>query len=228
MITGILTEIVVWSIIFNTFESGTKIFNVFLTRYEFNNNLNVSDKASYREQIVLDQVARGNEAAFHRLYEAHHQRIYSFAFFLTRSEVLAEEVTQEIFIKIWTHREELSEIRQFDAWLTTLIRNQCYTFLNRLAKERLILQEINRQESEGSNCTEEKVLYNEYNRLLQQVLGQLPEQQRKVFTLSRQEGMKHEEIARQMGLSINTIKSHMKAALRSIRLFLDSRALSLF
>jgi len=187
----------------------------------------VSGKPSYKEQIVLELVARGIEAAFHRLYEAHHQRIYSFAFFLTRSELLAEEVTQEIFIKIWTHRSELLEIRQFDAWLKTLVRNQCYTFLNRLAKERLILQEINRQESEGSNYTEEEVMYSEYNRLLQQVICQLPEQQKKVFILSRQEGMKQEEIARQMGLSINTIKSHMKAALRSIRLFLDSRAISL-
>jgi len=186
----------------------------------------VSGKPSYKEQIVLELVARGNEAAFRRLYEAHNQRIYSFAFFLTRSDVLAEEVTQEIFIKIWTHRSELSEIRQFDAWLKTLVRNQCYTFLNRLAKERLILQEIDRQESEVSNYTEEEVMFSEYNRLLQQVISQLPEQQRKVFILSRQEGMKHEEIARQMGLSINTIKSHMKAALRSIRLFLDSRTLS--
>ena len=187
----------------------------------------MDEEISYKEKKLLEQVARGSETAFRLLYDIHHQRIYSFALFLTHSEVLAEEVTQEIFIKIWNHRTELSEIRQFDAWLKTLVRNQCYTFLNRLAKERLILQEINEQNTEGSNFTEENILFSDYSRLLQQLLDRLPEQQRKVFILSRQEGIKHEEIARQMGLSINTIKSHMKAALRNIRHIIGSQALSL-
>jgi RNA polymerase sigma-70 factor (ECF subfamily) len=187
----------------------------------------MDEEISYKEKKLLEQVARGSETAFRLLYDIQHQRIYSFALFLTHSEVLAEEVTQEIFIKIWNHRTELSEIRQFDAWLKTLVRNQCYTFLNRLAKERLILQEINEQNTEGSNFTEENILFSDYSRLLQQLLDRLPEQQRKVFILSRQEGIKHEEIARQMGLSINTIKSHMKAALRNIRQILGTQALSL-
>jgi RNA polymerase sigma-70 factor (ECF subfamily) len=187
----------------------------------------MDEEISYKEKKLLEQVARGSETAFRLLYDIQHQRIYSFALFLTHSEVLAEEVTQEIFIKIWNHRTELSEIRQFDAWLKTLIRNQCYTFLNRLAKERLILQEINEQNTEGSNFTEENILFSDYSRLLQQLLDRLPEQQRKVFILSRQEGIKHEDIARQMGLSINTIKSHMKAALRNIRQILGTQALSL-
>ena len=179
------------------------------------------------EAKVLEEVAQGNEAAFRILYDIHHRRVYSFALFLTHSEVLAEEVTQEIFIKIWNHRAELSKICQFDAWLKTIVRNQCYTFLNRLAKERLILQEINNLGEKASDNTEEKILYNDYNRILQKVLTRLPEQQRKVFMLSRQEGIKHEDIARQMGLSINTIKSHMKAALKNIRLIIGTQTLEL-
>ena len=97
---------------------------------------------SSEEKILLEQVAKGNEFAFRRLYDERHQRVYAFAFFLTRSGVLAEEVTQEIFIKIWIHRAELSEILNFDAWFMTLVRNQSYRFLNRLARERLYLQEM--------------------------------------------------------------------------------------
>lgn len=204
-------------------------------------------KALYDEKKLLENVAIGNETAFRHLYKLHHQRIYSFARFLTHSEVLAEEVTQEIFIKIWEHRAELSEIRQFDAWLKTIVRNQCYTYLNRLAKERMILRELNNtkvsnpeifnpgmsrqnfsnQEFKSSEDTEERVIFNEYYHLLQKALRTLPEQQRKVFILSRQEGIKHEEIARQMGLSINTIKSHMKAALKKMRLIIGAQTLGL-
>ncbi len=184
--------------------------------------MTVDQNASFEEKTLLKKVAKGSEPAFRRLYDIHHQQIYSFALFLTRSEVLSEEVTQEIFIKIWARREELLEIRHFKPWLKTLVRNQAYSFLSRLARERLILREVGQQKKEAANHTEEEVLVREYGRLLKEILGQLPEQQRKVFLLSRQEGMKHEEIARHLGLSINTIKSHMKAALRRIRLFFDS------
>ncbi len=210
-----------------------------------------------KEKRVLEHLAQGSEAAFRLLYDNHHQRVYSFALFLTHSEVLAEEVTQEIFIKIWNHRSELSEIQHFDAWLKTIVRNQCYTYLNRLAKERLVLQELSNQELNGqglsdtglsgtglsgqgmrgsgfnyhnikaSESADERVIFNEYYHLLQQALRSLPEQQRKVFILSRREGIKNEEIARQMGLSINTIKSHMKAALKKMRLIVGSQALGL-
>lgn len=178
--------------------------------------------SSNNEKVILLGVSIGDQSAFHLLYEKYHQRIYSFAFFLTHSEVLAEEVTQEIFIKIWNHRLELLELKVFDAWLKTLIRNQCYTFLNRLAKEKLILQEINKQEPSELNDTEDKITSSEYNTLLNSALNLLPEQQRRVFILSRREGIKDKEIAQIMGLSINTIKCHKKAALRNIRLVLGS------
>jgi len=185
----------------------------------------MSSSGTHDNSKLLSLIASGNEVAFHQLYRLYHQRIYSFAFFLTSSDILAEEVTQEIFIKIWNHRTELSEIKIFDAWLKTLVRNQCYTFLNRLAKERLVFQNINAQGVEVSNSTEEKFISEEYIFLLRQAVSRLPEQQRKVFLFSRIDGMKLDEIAVKMGLSINTVKSHIKAALKNIRLALGSQAL---
>ncbi|MEA5005391.1 MAG: RNA polymerase sigma-70 factor [Rikenellaceae bacterium] len=182
----------------------------------------------YDDNKLLSLVANGNEAAFHQLYRLHHQRIYSFAFFLTSSDLLAEEVTQEIFIKIWNHRAELSEIKVFEAWVKTLVRNQCYTFLNRLAKERLIFQNINNQGIQVSSSTEEKYISEEYITLLRQAVDHLSEQQKKVFLFSRIDGMRLDEIAIKMGLSINTVKSHIKAALKNIRLSLGSQALIIF
>jgi len=184
--------------------------------------------ASTSEKILLEQVSKGNEFAFRRLYDMHHQRVYAFAFFLTRSDWLAEEVTQEIFIKIWMHREELLEILNFEAWFKTLVRNHSYKFLSRLARERLFLQEMAQKDKKNGNFTEDSAVSHEYENLLEEALSQLPPQQRKVFMLSRRNAMKHEDIARQMGLSIYTVKNHMKAALRNIRFFIEEHCDSCF
>jgi RNA polymerase sigma-70 factor (ECF subfamily) len=189
----------------------------------------VKGKVPYDEKYLLGLLARGYEPAFRTLYNNWHHRIYSFAMYLTHSEVLAEEVTQEIFIKIWSRRAELMEIRQFEPWINTIVRNQCYTFLSRLAKERLILEEINREGTQvaiDTNPTEDGLNSKDCGRLLHDIIVQLPEQQRKVFILSRKEGMKNEEIAKEMGLSINTIKSHLKRALKNIRQILGDPAIS--
>jgi RNA polymerase sigma-70 factor (family 1) len=181
----------------------------------------VPTEPSYNEKEILQQIAAGEEPAFAQLYDRYHQKLYSFAFFLTRSAELAEEITQEIFIKIWTHRHELSGINYFNSWLRTLVRNQAYDQLRRLAHERLIFKAIAYGPEPNAPVTETDVADREYNRLLERAIDQLSPQQKIVYRLSRQEGLAQEAIAQSMGLSLNTVKNHMKAALRSIRTYLD-------
>ena len=181
----------------------------------------------YNEKELLTRLAAGEEPAFRQLFGQYKQRIYSFAFFLTRSESLAEEITQEIFIKIWINREKFTEINYFASWLRTLVRNQAYTYLRRIAHEKLILHEISLGMAHDSLSTETDVTDREYGRLLHQAIEQLPPQQKKVYLLSRKDGLKHKAIAAEMDISVNTVKNHLKAALKSIRSFLDSHTDSL-
>jgi len=176
----------------------------------------------YDEKGLLNKMASGTEVCFRQLYDVYHERIYSFAFFLTHSDTLAKDISQEIFIKIWTHRTELANIRNFNAWLKTIIRNHVYTCLKRIATERIILQKISPAINESANSTETEVLQKEYSRLLHEAISHLPPQQKKVYLLSRQHGLKHDEIARNLGLSTYTVKNHMKAALQAIKLFLHN------
>ena len=76
----------------------------------------------YQIQLLLDQIAIGNEDAFRELYQLQHQRIYSFAFYLTNSVRDSEELTQDIFIKIWSNRSLLPTISNFQGWLTVVLR----------------------------------------------------------------------------------------------------------
>lgn len=200
----------------NNYQPAPQIF--FIT---FNHQRYLNIPLPYDELTLLREVAEGNKSAFREIYVHHHQKLYSFAFFITRSANLAEEITQEIFIKIWMHRLELGGIDNFNAWLKTLVRNHAYTCLHRMALEKVILQNIRKTTSGEDNVTDTAILDREYNRLLEKAISNLPLQQKKVFLLSRQEGMKQEAIAQALGLSINTVKNHMKAALRSIRVYLE-------
>lgn len=179
------------------------------------------------EQLILQGVAAGDEHAFRQLFELYRQKVYSFALHLTRSDVMAEEIAQEIFLKIWIHRRQLSDIVYFNAWLKTLVRNLSFTWLRRLALEASLLRDLQVRTAEENLDTENTLRIREYRRLLEKAISELSPRQREVYLLSRQQGLSHAAIADQLGLSVNTVKNHMKEALNNLRRFLESHSLAL-
>ncbi len=173
--------------------------------------------SSGNEKETLVKAAEGNEAAFRILFDKYHQKIYSFAFHLTRSRLLAEEITQEVFLKIWLKRQELAGINFFYSYLKVVCRNVGLNYLDRIAREKVILKYIELNSTEEDHSTPNIILSNEYQRILDNVIDQLPEQQRKVFLLSRQDGLKYEEIAAELHISRHTVNEYMKKALLFIR-----------
>lgn len=143
--------------------------------------------------------------------------------YLTHSEFLAEEITQDVFLKIWMKKEQLAGIEYFNAWLKTVAHNVAVNKLRRIAQEKLILERIAKETEHSSNHTENTVISQEYERILKEAIAQLPPQQQKVYLMSRQQGLKYEEIARELQISIHTVKEHMKKSLKSIRVYLDGR-----
>jgi RNA polymerase sigma-70 factor (ECF subfamily) len=177
----------------------------------------------FNEQYLLKQVSEGDEVAFRQLFDHYSKKIYSLSMYLTRSEFLAEEITQDVFLKIWMRKEQLAGIEYFNAWLKTIAHNVAVNHLKRLAQEKLILERIAKETQHSNNHTENTVISLEYERILKEAIAQLSPQQQKVYLLSRQEGLKYEEIAREMQISIHTVKEYMKKALHSIRVYLNGR-----
>jgi RNA polymerase sigma-70 factor (ECF subfamily) len=176
----------------------------------------------HNEKDLLLRVAEGDEFAFRVLYDHYRQRIYALGLFLTKSESQAQELVQDVFLKIWEKRGQLREIDHFNAWLRTIARNTAINYLRTRAMEKLGLARLPMQES--SSCfTENATADREYSLLLQAAIRQLPLQQQKVYILHRQQGLRHEAIAQQLGISVLTSKKYMKLALRSIRMFLERR-----
>jgi len=183
----------------------------------------LSSQSPYNERELLKLVAASDKNAFTQVYNNYRNKIYSIAFELTESSVVAEEIVQDVFLKIWVKRTTLDEVTHFRAYLFTITRNYVFTALKRIARQETI--EVNAMQDAPLyyHDTENRVLNNEYTRLIQAAIDRLPEQQRQVYNLIKKEGLKREEAAAALRLSPETVKTHLAQAMRSIRTYCLAR-----
>ncbi|MDO6434723.1 RNA polymerase sigma-70 factor [Flavitalea sp. BT771] len=169
------------------------------------------------ETDLLALVAEGDEKAFGILFHHYRPKIYAYAFHLFRNIGLADESVQEVFLKVWLHRNKLPHILKFESWLFIIARNQIFDTLKLLAKEAAARKQMAHLLDPEANLVEDQVLTKENEVRLQNALDHLSPQQKLIFTLSRNEGMKHEEIASQLNISRNTVKTHLVHALKTLK-----------
>lgn len=167
-------------------------------------------------KYLLRRLSESDREAFARLFAVYHPKVNAFAYKLTHSEALAEEIVQDVFMKIWLNRESLAAVEHFQSYLYTIARNHTFNILKRLAREENARAAFGRELSQHHE-SEESSMQEERQQLLNQAVDRLPPQQRLVYSLCHQKGLKYEEAARQLNISRLTVKAHMQQALRSIR-----------
>lgn len=173
------------------------------------------------EKELLSCIAAGDESAFRKIYDSYRPKIYAYALHLTEHESLADDIIQDVFLKVWINRHSLVNITNFNAWLYAIARNHIADAMKAIAKERISHKQWGRIIPMGSNHVEEAMADKENQYLLQQALSKLSPQQRLIYHLTRDAGAKHAEIAGQLNISRNTVKTHLVHALRSIRTYLQ-------
>lgn len=174
------------------------------------------------EKELLKQVAKGDANAFRQLFEQYKDKLYSYAMHYTAREDVSEELVQEVFMKVWLYREKLVEIERFEAWVFTICRNLSFNYLRKIAHEEAMLQRAPGHNNTAPETADSLLLYKEQTVLLQSAIDRLPPQQKLIYTLNREQHLKTEEIAQQLGLAHGTVKSHLALALRSIRTYIQA------
>lgn len=180
-------------------------------------------QASYNEKALLLQVAAGDETAFGTLFHAWRDKLYFFLLRITSSPETAEDVLQDVFVKLWVNRQSLVSIDHFSAYLYRMTQNHAINGMRRMSLETLVLCDLRREAITDGQPADEALLFKQMQEKLKEVINSLPPQQRLVYTLSREKGLKQDEIARQLNISISTVKNHMTQALRTIREHLGSQ-----
>lgn len=174
---------------------------------------------SYNEQELIQRVIGGNERAFAKLFDHYRDKIYSAALKLTHSTVIAEEITEDVFLTIWLRRYSLNEIKSFSAYLFTIATNETYKILKQIAKNYKIVLLAENNEPIALENLEDFLITKEYSSLLQKAIQRLPKQQKQVYQLMKEEQLKRQEVAEILHIQPETVKFHLAQAMKNIRTY---------
>ena len=166
------------------------------------------------ERNLLQQIAQGDETAFSTLFYASLGNLQPFLLKLTRSAADTEEVIQETFMRLWMGRDKLEEVRSIHAWIYTIAANECYKFLKkRSSRENGLSVSGPVDTGRDDSPVLHELHLREVNRLVIEAVGRLPKARRRIYQLSRDEGMKIPEIAAALRISPNTVKNTLVSSL---------------
>jgi len=177
-------------------------------------------KPLYDQRSILDRVALGDEQAFAIFFNHHWPQVYGTGLRLTKSSEKAQDLAQDIFIKLWENRERLTDVKQEDAYVYILSKHVILDFLRKRVFDTENLEILIEYFEDNSINPQEKLEYHELENTLKSAIDQLPGKIKDVFVLSRMEGLTHEQIAQKLAISETSSKTYIVRALRDIRKYM--------
>jgi len=144
------------------------------------------------------------------------RKLYAFALRVLQNSEESEDVVQEIFVKLWRMRGELGTIRNREAFAMTMTKNLC---IDKLKKKRMLSLDEDQMRFEGTSDSNplKEVQLNDAVALVNQIVNDLPDQQRMIIQLRDIEGYSSEEVAEILDISQNTLRVNLSRARQKIR-----------
>lgn len=182
-----------------------------------------TEKAMHPVQIndhslVLD-LQKDSHEAFKEIFHRYQNKLLHFSVAIVKSEGIARDIVQETFIRLWMNRKGLDETLSLSGYLHTISRNLALNHLKSASRNKEFIDELwgYLQKARDRLPVEEELYLKESARIIEEAIDQLPPRRREIFRLSREAGYTHEVIARELGISKNTVKNQMVTAIREIR-----------
>ncbi|SFE50109.1 RNA polymerase sigma-70 factor, ECF subfamily [Chitinophaga sp. CF118] len=173
---------------------------------------------------LIRMLIEGDATAFAELYELYRDKIFSFAFILTKSSSTAEEVVQEVFLKLWDRRDQIDINQSFTAYIRKITYHQVITFFRKAKRDRTLQQQLYDNMTALQQVSPDHLMEKQLQKAYHDAIRQLPPQKQKIYLLSRDEDLSYEEIASKMGISKNTVRNHMAEAISFIRRYVTTHS----
>lgn len=180
-------------------------------------------KPLHNEDYLIKKIVFGDERAFTELFDGYYKKLGQYIFKITDSLEVTEEIVQDVFIKIWLKRAQLAEVKNFSNYLFILSRNQTISFLRKKATDAVKHEEWEKEQSADGYWTDEVNPTEDLRLQIENAVSLLPPQQQKVFMLSRYERLKYDEIALRLNISTGTVKKHLQAAVKSLKIHVNDK-----
>lgn len=168
------------------------------------------------ENLLFDKIKKGDEKAFEILFHKYYGHLCSFAAKIIKDDDSAEEIVQDLFVKIWEKRQQLAIETSVKNYLFRSVKNLCLNFIQH---NKTKIQHAQTVVSENENNFSDDDNYPEIDlaQKIEESINSLPGKRKEIFRLSRQEGLKYHEIAGKLNISIKTVETQMSLAIKSLR-----------
>lgn len=171
---------------------------------------------SKEKELVL-LLKESNEAAFEKLYRLYSKRLLGYLIKLVKSETVASEILQDVFLKIWNKRQCLDSERSFRCYLFRIAENKVYDFFRKAARDSKLQVMLIKHVCNGYSHVEESFCAKENEQILHDIINLLPARRRQIFQLIKIEGLSYDEVSRLLSISTSTISDHVVKATKFIR-----------
>ncbi|MEO5999377.1 MAG: RNA polymerase sigma-70 factor [Chitinophagaceae bacterium] len=178
------------------------------------------------ESLLITLLANDSELAFKLLYEQYSNRIYKLSIRYLKSPPLAQEIVQDVFLKLWFERKNMKPDKPVEAWLLTVAKNKLINQFRKMTNEWNTSIHLNDERGADHSNAESKLMHAEFEQQLHTMIDRLPQMQKRVFHFAKDEGLSYSEIGSKLNISPLTVKTHMARALDKIRKSLKQYGIS--
>jgi RNA polymerase sigma-70 factor (family 1) len=171
----------------------------------------------FDEKELLSRLSQGDQHAFNLIYKTYSPAIYKSILRLVKQADLAEEVLQDVFIKIWEKRESIAVDSSFKAYLFRVAHNQIMDMFRRVSFDRRLFDHLAKVSTELYCNTEELTDLKDTQGLLNEAIDALSPQRKRIYLLCKVEGKSYEEVSKMLDISTSTISDHIVKATKSVK-----------
>ncbi len=165
----------------------------------------------------MQEIKADNMIAFDILYKKYSRRLLKFSFSILKSREESENILQDVFLNLWENRHKVENDSSVKYYIFTIAYNSSISLIREKARETKFIDFLKLRQNLAQEPVNVELEFNELKNRIDQIIDHLPQRQKEVYRLHRDEGLKYHEIAEKLKISVNTIENHMSRALKTIR-----------
>jgi len=177
----------------------------------------IKDIILLSDEELMSMIKADNMIAFDELYKKYCKRIYKFGYSILKSQEETENLVQEVFLNLWENRQKVEKDSSVKSYIFAITYNSAISIIRKKTREIKFIEYLQSLQGNLEEPVDLKLEYNELADKLDEIVNALPLRQKEVYLLHRVEGLKYNEIAQRLNLSVNTVENHMVRALKTIR-----------
>jgi RNA polymerase sigma-70 factor (ECF subfamily) len=185
----------------------------------------VKDLFLYNDEELMMEIKADNMFAFDVLYRKYSKRLNKFGYSILKSREEAENLIQDVYLNLWENRSKVEKASSVKSYLFTIAYNSAITLIRKKARESQFIEYVKSLQEVSSEPVSMEIEYKELTDKLDKIIEELPRRQKEIYVLHRVKGLKYNEIAQSLNISVNTIECQMSRALKTIRAKLGNYSL---